>query len=178
MADPTIGDAFNQLVLVNGKLDQIDTNTFGLANGINNLDSHVSTGFNATVDALKTITQIDIEAVKLLFHLTQQTDAMICALEHISKNTCEILTQVTIQTELQKSLRDDADVLRDIGEAAYPGVALQRQRLAELRAELERCCPSEEPGPACKYEPCEHPRPVEPPKLPEIPRDDNPPPVG
>jgi hypothetical protein len=171
MADPTVGDVFNQLVLVNGKLDQIDTNTFGQANAINNLDGDVNKGFKATVDALKTIAQIDIEAVKLLFHLTEQADTMICALEHISKNTCGILTQVTIQTQLQTRLRADADMLRDIAESAYPAAAFERQRLAALRAQIERCCPPEEPKPACTYEPCPQPKPVGMPDLPKIPKD-------
>jgi hypothetical protein len=174
MADPTVGDVFNQLVLVNGKLDQIDTNTFGQANAINNLDGDVNKGFKATVDALKIIAQIDIEAVKLLFHLTQQTDTMICALEHISKNTCEILTQATIQTQIQMRLRDDADALRDIAESASPGAAFERQRLAALRAEVERCCPPEEPNPACTYEPCPQPKPAGMPDLPKIPKESEP----
>lgn len=176
MADPTVGDVFNQLVLVNGKLDAIDTNTFGQANAINNLDGDVNKGFKATVDMLKVLAQIDIEAVKLLFHLTQQTDTMICALEHISKNTCEILNQATIQTQLQMRLRDDADALRDIAESAYPGAALERQRLAALRAEVERCCPPEQPKPPCNYEPCPAPRPVRMPDLPKI--DQDRPPTG
>jgi hypothetical protein len=171
MADPTVGDVFNQLVLTNGKLDNIDTNTFGVANALNNLDSDVTTGFKATVDMLKIIALIDIEAVKLLFHLAQQTDTMICALEHISENTCGILTQVTIQTELQKRIRDDADALRDLAESAYPGATVEQQRLAALRAEVERCCPPEEPKPACTYEPCPQPRPLKMPDLPKIPKD-------
>ena len=95
----------------------------------------------------------------------QQTDTMICALEHISQNTCGILTQVTIQTQLQKRIRDDADALRDIAESAYPSVALERQRLAKLRAQVERCCPPEEPRPACTYEPCPQPKPLEVPEI-------------
>lgn len=171
MADPTVGDVFNQLVLVNGKLDNIDTNTFGQANAINNLDGDVNKGFKATVDMLKIIAQIDTEAVKLLFHLTQQTDTMICALEHISENTCEILTQAAIQTQLQTRLRDDADALRDIAESAYPGAALERQRLAALRAEIEHCCPPEKPQPVCNYKPCFQPKPVGMPELPKIPKE-------
>lgn len=166
MADPTVGDVFNQLVLVNGKLDAIDTNTFGQANAINNLDGDVNKGLNI-------LAQIDVEAVKLLFHLTQQADTMICALEHISKNTCEMLTQVTIQTQLQSRIRDDADALRDTAESAYPSAAIERQRLAALRAELERCCPPEQPRPACVYQPCSQPRPVGMPELPKIPKDDS-----
>lgn len=171
MADPTVGDVFNQLVLVNGKLDNIDTNTFGQANAINNVDSDINKGFKATMDLLKVIAQIDIEAVKLLFQLTQQADTMICALEHISQNTCGILTQVTIQTQLQKRIKEDADVLRNIAEFANPGAALEAKRLAELRAQVERCCPPEEPKPACTYEPCPRPRPVGKPELPKIPTD-------
>lgn len=176
MADPTVADVFNQLVLVNGKLDQIDTNTFGQAAALNNLDSDVNIGFKATVDALKTIAKIDIEAVKLLFHLTEQADTMICALEHISENTCGILTQVTIQTQLQTAIRDDADTIRDVVEFAHPEAALGRQRLAELKAQIERCCPPEPPRPACTYEPCARPRKVEMPDLPKIPKDPDQPP--
>lgn len=176
MADPTVGDVFNQLVLVNGKLDNIDTNTFGNANALNILDADVNKGFKATVDMLKIVAQIEIEAVKLLFHLTQQADTMICALEHISKNTCEILTQTTIQTQLQTRILDDADVLRRIAESAYPGAALDERRLAELRSQIERCCPPEEPKPACTYQPCFQPKPVPKPELPQLPREDERPP--
>jgi hypothetical protein len=175
MADPTVADVFDQLVLVNGKLDQINLSTTGEANAINKLDSDVNKGFKTTIDSLKVIAQFDLEAVKLLFHLTQQVDAMICALEHISKNTCGILTQVTMQTPLQTRIRDDADVLRDIAESAYPQAGLARHRLAELRAEVERCCPPEKPTPACIYEPCPQPKPVQLPHLPKIPSDPEPP---
>lgn len=181
MADPTVSDVFNQLVLANGKLDQINIATLGQANALNQLDSDikkldgdVNKGFQTTVDTLKIIAQIDIEAVKLLFHLTQQADTMICALEHISQNTCGILTQVTLQTEIQSGIRHDADALRDIAESAHPETALERQRLAALRAEIERCCPPDKPKPACSYEPCPEPKSVEMPKLPDIPKDSKP----
>ena len=170
MADPTITDVFNQLVLVNGKLDQVEVNT----SMITNLNVSINQGFAATVNALNTIAQINIEAVKLMYHLTQQADTMICALEHISKNTCEILTQVTIQTRLQERLRDDVDALRYIAESAQPDAALERQRHAELQAQIEECCPPKSPEPACKYEPCDQPEPVKEPHLPERDiRDDN-----
>lgn len=173
MADPTVADVFDQLVLVNGKLDQINLSTTGEASAITHMDSDLIKGFKATVDALNTIAQIDTVAVELLFHLTQQTDTMICALEHISKNTCEILTQSTIQTQIQMRLRDDADALRDFAESAYPGAALERQRLATLRAEVERCCPPEVPGPACSYKPCFQPKVFDMPDLPKIPKNDS-----
>jgi hypothetical protein len=171
----SINDVFNQLQAVNGTLAQIDTDvtagtsaTNQVKTSIDTLDGDVKAGFAATVNALHTIAQIDTEAVKLLFQLTQQADTMICALEHISRNTCGILTEVTLQTQLQTRLRDDADALRDIAESAYPAAALERSRLAALRAEIERCCPPPKPEPACVYEPCERPPPVKKPDLPRI----------
>src|SRR5690349_5904180 len=112
----SINDVFNQLQAVNGTLAQIDTDvtagtsaTNQVKTSVDTLDGDVKAGFAATANALNTIAQIDTEAVKLLFHLTQQADTMICALERISRNTCGILTEVTLQTQLQTRLRDDAD---------------------------------------------------------------------
>ena len=177
----SVTDVFNQLVTVNASLGQIHADGIAQTNAttqvkgsVDNLDNDVRAGFAATVNALHTIALIDVEAVKLLFHLTQQADTMICALEHISQNTCGILTQATIQTGLQTSLRNDAAELREIAESAYPEAALARERLAALRAEVERCCPPDKPKPACSYEPCPHPQPAEQPHLPRI--DQQPPP--
>jgi hypothetical protein len=100
---------------------------------------------------------------------------MICALEHISRNTCELVNQATIQSALQTEIRDDMDAVRDLSEIAQPRAALERQRLQELRAEIERCCPPEVQPPACAYEPCPRPDRIPPPDLPEIPTPDRPP---
>jgi hypothetical protein len=180
---PSINDVFNQLVAVNATLGQIHADGIAETNAttqvkasVDNLDNDVKAGFAATVQALNTIALIDIEAVKLLFHLTQQTDTMICALEHISQNTCGILTQVTIQTQLQTRIRDDEDALRDIAEAAYPQAVVGREKLAALRAEVERCCPPAVTPPACTYQPCLQPKPVGMPDLPRV-DDHQPPPI-
>ena len=174
----SINDVFNELQAVNTNLGNIHADGIAEINATNQvkasvdtLDGDVKAGFAATVTGLNTIAKIDIEAVKLLFHLTQQADTMICALEHISKNTCEILTQVTTQTQLQTRIRDDADVLRDIEESEHPEAVLERQRLAALREQIERCCPTEQPGPACSYEPCLSPKLVGMPDLPRIDRE-------
>ena len=169
MADPTVGDVFDQLVFVNSKLDQIQTNTLPIVASINHLDGHLVNGFNATAVALTTIAQINTEATKLLFHLAQQTDAMICILEHISKNTCGILTQVTLQTGINTSISDDTAVLREIAESSHPDAVLNRQRLEKLRTQVEQCCPPQQPVPACTYGPCPAPSPIHEPALPKVP---------
>lgn len=178
MADPTVADVFNQLVFVNGKLDQIDTNTFGQANAINNLAAEVTTGFNNTVVGLQTIAFINTELTKLVFHITQQNETIICALENISRNTCAIHTEAVKQTRLQVTMAEDLDVLRDIAECAHPECALDRHRRKDLEKQIERCCPPEEPRPACTYQPCPKPRTVDKPDLPKVDQPPNPQPEG
>jgi hypothetical protein len=155
-----INDLFNQLVAANGKLDQLHTDI--------NSGTAATNLVKTSVDTLDNdVKLIGIAETQLLFHLTQQADTMICALEHISQNTCAILTQATIQTELQTRIRNDADALLEIAETANPAATLERFRLAELRAQIERCCPPTEPEPACTYEPCKRPEPMRMPVLPQ-----------
>lgn len=187
MADPTVGDVFDQLVMVNAKLDQIQTNTLPLAAGINQvkaavqtglqaavdsikiLNTDVNKGFGATVEVLIAVAQINAETTKLIYHLTQQTDTMICNLEHITKNTCEILNQVTLQTPLQLGMSRDLELIRDIAQSAYPQAALDRQRREKLQGQMEACCPPPELSPPCRYEPCKAPPQAKEPMLPKLP---------
>lgn len=173
MADPTVTDVFNQLVLVNGKLDQVEVNTSLMAN----INASINAGAAATVGRLDVLALIEVEAVKLLFHTTQQNDAIICVLEKISRNTCGILTQVTEQTELQRQMAADIADLRALAESTHADAALDLRHRHELQATIEKCCPPPRHDPACTYTPCEHPDPIkEPPKLPPIDRgrDDKP----
>jgi hypothetical protein len=164
----SINDVFNQLVNANTALGQIHADGIAQTNATNQLDGDVKSGFNATVNALNAIAQIEAQEAQLLYHLTQQADAIICVLEHISKNTCELVTQSTLQTDLQRQLRDDSHAVRDLTESANPAAALERRRHEELRRQIERCCPPDPPRPACTYEPCEHPKRAKEPKLPKV----------
>ncbi|CUS43516.1 MAG: hypothetical protein V4610_16980 [Pseudomonadota bacterium] len=180
----SINDVYNQLVTVNSALASINTNviagtsaTNAVKTSVDKLDTDVKSGFAATVAALdqavavlSVIAAIEVEEVKLMFHLTEQADTMICALEHISQNTCGILTQATVQTGLQTGMRNDLDALLAIAETTNPAAALESERLAALRAEIHRCCPPETTPPACSYAPCPRPKPVGQPKLPDLPK--------
>jgi hypothetical protein len=174
MADPTVTDVFNQLVLANGKLAQIEVNT----SLVSNLNTSINVGFNATVDRLNKIAAINIEAVKLLYHQTQQMDTMICMLEQISRNTCQILNEVTAQTRMQTQMASDLACLCYIAESTHPNAALEKARHGELQDQIERCCPPKPIEPPCKYEPCKRPESPKEPKLPEIPSKDPQGPVG
>jgi hypothetical protein len=180
----SINDVFNQLVTVNATLSAIGadvnagtTATNAVKASVDQLDTDLKAGFAQTASALNNavallgaIALIEVEEVKILFHLTQQADTMICSLEHISQNTCAILTQSTIQTKLQTQMSDDLAGLLAVAESAYPAAALERDRLAALQAEVRRCCPPPVDPPACTFEPCPKPRPIGEPKLPSLPK--------
>lgn len=172
----SINDVFNELQAVNGNLGVIHgdgiaqtnaTNT--VDNSVNKLDGDVQSGFAATINALHVIATIDVEVAKLVFHLTEQADTMICALDKISKNTCGILTQVTQQTRLQTAIADDIHVMSEIARASNPLAALELERLNKLHEEIQRCCPTPVPPPACTFESCPAPKPV---PMPDLPRFD------
>lgn len=173
MADPTVTDVFNQLVLVNSKLSQVEVNTSLMAN----LNTSINSGFTATVGRLDTLAAIDVEAVKLLFHQTRQMDTMICMLDQISRHTCAMLNELSVQTKLQTKMAADISVLRYIEESTNPEAALILSRYEELKEKIERCCPPDRSEPPCKHDPCSRPGPAEQPKLPNLPRP-NPNPVG
>jgi hypothetical protein len=153
---------------VNTSVTNEITATNSVAAGVNTLDNDVKAGFAATVNSLQTLAVIEEASANLLFHLTQQADTMICALDQIAKNTCGILTQVTIQTQLQERLLKDADAIRAIEDSVHPGVALELCKIAELRAQIEKCCPPPKPEPACTYTPCPAPKPIGMPTLPPL----------
>jgi ABC-type transporter Mla subunit MlaD len=101
-----------------------------------------------------------------LLHISQQEDTVICILEHVSKNTCEVLNTATIQTRLQQQMHSLVEQITVIAQSAHPAGALEFKRLEEIKREIERCCPPEPQAPACTYTPCPAPGPAEPPPAP------------
>jgi chaperonin cofactor prefoldin len=96
----------------------------------------------------------------------KQNDTIICILEHISKNTCELLNQSVVQTRLQTEMQTDVDALEAMYETAHAEAALERERLRALKQQIEKCCPPPQPEVPCKYAPCPAPNTLpEPPKI-------------
>ena len=139
---PSVDDVYNQLL-------QANTNLTSLINAVNNLTSAVVTIGNYTNQAL--------------YQNDQQNATMICELEHISKNTCELLNQSALQTALQTDMAADLDGLEKMSATANPGAALEAHRLAALKAQVEQCCPPKKPTPPCDYKPCPAPKQIGPP---------------
>jgi len=164
---PSVNDVYNQLLAVN-------TNLTNLTNAVNN----VTTAVNATTTAVNAVqgavTQVNgtlnngfgqLVTIgnytnQALYQNDQQNTTIICALEHISKNTCALLNESVIQTVLQTAIASDIDGLENMFATVNPGAALEIERLAALKAQVELCCPPPKPRPPCDYAPCPAPTPI------------------
>src|ERR1700674_936660 len=163
-------DFFNQLVIANGKLDTANGKLDTLHGDLTALKASTDAVQQAVGQVNATLTGGIRQLIALgqytnqaLYHNDQQNDTMICILEHIAKNTCELLNQSVVQTRLQTDLEDDVDALRHMYATVNAAAALERERLHKLKKEMEECCPPEVPKPLCDYAPCPAPRPIAPP---------------
>jgi hypothetical protein len=129
-------DLFNELVQIQGTL----------ATSFQNL----SQGLAASLAQQHFTNQALVEKI------AQQT-TIICQLEQISKQTCDLLSEAHVQTGLQREIAKNADRLLEIARMAHPGAELELQRLERLREEIEKCCPPETPPPFCVHTPCPPP---------------------
>jgi len=143
---PNADDFFHQLQQINGHI-------LDLTAAVNQVNATLTTGFSEMV----TLGQYTNLA---LSQNAKQNDTIICILEHISKNTCELLNQSVIQTRLQTEMEKDIDGLEAMYETAHADAALERKRLRELKEEIEECCPPPEPETPCKYAPYAAPKPI------------------
>ncbi|HEY7153615.1 MAG TPA: hypothetical protein VH575_06630 [Gemmataceae bacterium] len=138
---PSGTDFFNQLQAANSKLDTL----------------------NAQFSQLLTLTAYTTQA---LFQNALQNDTIICVLEKISKQTCELLNQSCLQTPLQRTIQKNSTTLAELFAATHAEAALIREREQVLREEIEKCCPPKPVEPCCHYETCPAPGPIpEPPPI-------------
>jgi hypothetical protein len=157
---PSVNDVYNQLL-------QANSNLTSLINAVNNVQtavdavqtavSQVNGTLSTGVGELVTIGNYTNQA---LYQNDQQNDTIICILEHISKNTCALLNQAAIQTALQTAMAGDIAGLEQMFATVNPGAALDIERLAALKAQIEQCCPPKKAIPPCDYAPCPAPRPI------------------
>lgn len=154
----TLDDAYNQLVTANGHLTDIHNDLQAVKASTDAVNTSVKNGF-AHLDTLVDFTN------KLLSFEIKQNETIICNLEKISKQTCELVNQATRQTVAEEAMREELSDLKQLFELANPNAAVEQHRLEALERELRECCPPEQPEPPCTYEPCRAPdRPPTPPK--------------
>ena len=160
---PSADDLFNQLVAANNRLEDIKGDLVDVKGAVNQV--HVAvTAVNATLtngfSQLVTLGQYNNQA---LYQNDQQNDTIICLLEHISKNTCELWNQAALQTAAQLHMEADIDTLESMFATVNAGAALEAKRLHALKEQIEKCCPPEKPAPPCELGSCPAPKPIGPP---------------
>lgn len=156
----TLDDAFNQLVEANSHLTD-------LHNDVQAVRAAVEAGFDDLGQ------RVDFTNALLGFEIKQNT-TIICNLEKISEQTCELVNQATLQTAAQEVIKENTSALKQLYELSNPEAAVEQARLEELRHQIEECCPPPRPEPPCRYEPCKDPG--RPPKRPTADKDKDKPP--
>jgi hypothetical protein len=170
----SINDLYDRLGDILNRLSNIDAGTQTVIIDLGRLQASTD-ATKAAVDlanqSLRVLTNNVVQLVNIAryqsyatYTLSLQTDTVICALEKVTKQTCALLSEAHVQTQLQAGIVDTNTSLLRIAEVAYPLAAIEGERLKALQQQIGRCCPPEPQPPACSYEPCERPPVLQPPK--------------
>lgn len=186
---PTINEVWEQAQQINANLVTIHNDLTGLSNccGVTNqrlttliprveetndwleeIRQLVNDGFAAMSSGFAGVLARQDITNALLHYQIEQNNTIICALEHISKNTCELLNHASRQTALQERIAADTAAQRHMFATAHPDAALALARETEMRREIEACCPPKPPTPPCALEPCERPGEIRPEGTPDF----------
>lgn len=147
----TLDDAYNQLVTANTHLTDIHNDVQAVNTSVQATTSAVQTGF-AQLDSLVNFTN------SLLEFKIEQEQTIICILEKVSRQTCELVNQATLQTVAQEAMRKELLDLKQLFEIANPSAAVEQHRLEKLEKKIDECCPPPPPVLPCTYEPCPAPK--------------------
>ncbi len=169
---PSIDDVYNQLVTVNGRLQQINNSMVSLnstsdklltccnENGsrLKQILDSLNAGFANLSQGVLNMIQQQLFTNFVLVHLSAQTDTVICNLEKISEQTCGLLSEAHIQTGLQTEIRETSAAMMEMFKTVHPDAAVEFERREDLNNKILECCPPPEAKPLCTYEPCKAPR--------------------
>lgn len=79
----------------------------------------------------------------------------VCLLDKIARLVCDNVNETHQMAQSLSAIRQAIESLLMLYQSVHPEQVLQAQRLAQLQAEMRKCCPpEEEPEPHCRYEPC------------------------
>jgi len=166
---PSGTDFFNELKGAHQELKGVNTRLDGTNSRLDDISGKLD-ALNATLSAnFNQLLVLTAYTNQALYQNAQQNDTMICILEKISKQTCELLNHACLQTALQTTIRNNTTSLAELFAATHAEAALNREREQALRDEIKKCCPPKPPEPCCQYAPCPAPKPLgEPPPGPVV----------
>jgi microcompartment protein CcmL/EutN len=148
----TLNDAYNQLVEANAQLTT-------LRSDVQEVNASVQAGTAATEAGFSQMASLVGFTNQLLGYEIEQNHTIICNLEKIAKQTCELVNQAVLQTAAQEAMRGQLADLRQLYELSNPAAAVEQHRLEALNRKIEACCPPPVAPPPCHYEPCKSPGP-------------------
>lgn len=175
---PTINEVWEQALLINANLatlhnDQIDLkNCCALGNQrlaaldagshetndwLEEIRKVLGEGFAAMATGISGVHARQDLANRLLLHLSEQQRTVICLLEQIADNTCQLVNQGQRQTLLQNGIHEGMQAVAHMYASANPDAALHHQRAEEQRRKLEKCCPPRPVEDPCRPAPCARP---------------------
>jgi hypothetical protein len=169
---PSAGDFLKAIHEVRDRLDTVNTHLTTVEGKLDAIDADVKKVQQLLLWGFNQLITIGNYTNKALFHNNQQNDTMICQLQQIAENTCCTCNEAHIQTGLQEDIKAAMRQLADLYAATHGDAALTLEREAELRKQIDACCPPEPPAPACVEKPCPKPERFEekPPKTEPPPR--------
>jgi hypothetical protein len=166
---PSLGDIANQVLTT---LNDIDSKTSGLqatANAIKTDSDDIKTKLDSaksSIDAstavlsngLFAIHEIEKLAAVLLKDLVGENQTIICLLQTSNDLLCRILHELQKDTAIQTTTRDVLVKMEQIAELVHARETLEIDKLALVKADLEKCCPPPEVVPEKCFEPCPEPK--------------------
>lgn len=160
---PSIQDIADQ---IDASLNQLNANTAGIKTDtteirteLSQVDDHLENGVVTLADGLFAILEQERRANSIALHQVAQNDAIICWLDNIAELLCGMTRKLTRQLDLQDQLVTSVDRLEGIAELVHARAAVEYDRDRKLQAEIEKCCPPEQPPLESCPEPCRSPRP-------------------
>jgi DNA repair exonuclease SbcCD ATPase subunit len=160
---PSASDIYDQLIKANqnlvaieGKLDTLKGSTDAVRTAVEQVETILNNG-------LPQLIALNEYMAQALHENDLQNGTMICILEKIAKNTCDLVNQSHLQTALQSNIGKNTAGLAEMYATTHAEAALGREREERLRRDMEKCCPPEPPVPPCQDQPCPAPKPIGPP---------------
>ncbi len=161
---PSIDDVFDQLKQANTNLANVHSDLGVVHDDLTKLRA-TAEDIKTTEEQIAALTTQLVALVQttntLVRYEIAQNQTLICIGEHVSRNTCGIWSEARTQTELQRQTLDRVDALAEMYETANPAAALELTRSRAARARLAECCEEKPTPPACTYEPCPAPPPLD-----------------
>jgi hypothetical protein len=155
---PTLNEFYDQVVQTNLRLDQVHTDlerlhedAEGVVGAVESVDATLRRGFTELIE-------LGALTTRTLVHISQQTDAVICALENVSRNTCTTVNQGDRIARASAETAQAGVALRELFRLSHADAAVAFDGQVELRRRVEECCPPEEEPPPCTYERCQAPK--------------------